>query len=207
MNNAAGTARAALSSSEDNNAAFKPVKQVGQASYLKDLISQAKKGGEDIVHNVVEKTNVQKSSSGLTADQIDSVQSILATLNKHGETAQDRDRRLSELHPYSTVPVDIIGNSNYSKDPVYYRPHGSTTKTVAGVSYHVSDTEYACNRCTYHRKCDRHRETERRKTDISLCADNHVRMAVWWDITDPENRKGSWRFEIKEKYDRFGNPR
>jgi hypothetical protein len=207
INDAVDTELAVLASSDDNKAASKPVKPLGQASYLKDLISQAKKGGEDIVPNAVEKTDVQKSSSAFTADQFESVQSILATLNKHGETAHDRDRQLRESHSYSTVPVDINGNSNYSKDAVYYRPHDSTTKAVAGVSYHVSDTQYACNRCTYYRKCDRHRETERRKTDISLCADNHVRMTVWWDIIDPENRKGSWRFEISEKYDRFGNPR
>ncbi|KAH7074688.1 hypothetical protein BKA63DRAFT_471118, partial [Paraphoma chrysanthemicola] len=198
---------AASSSSEDHEDAAKSIHSPGQASFLRGLITEARKGNGGTDPKPADEQDVKASEAKLTAEQLAKVQNILATLSKHGESAEETERRLREQSTRLKVPVDINGHNNYSKDPVYYRPLGSSVRNIAGVPHPVSDIDSTCTQCTYSRKCDRHRHNERRKTDISLCSDNHVRMGVWWDATDPENRQGSWRFQIAEKFDRFDNSR
>jgi hypothetical protein len=175
----------------------------GQPSYLTDLLEEARKGGIDILPRTDD--IVQTSQGQLTTEQWTGLENILATLTKCNGIK--RQRQKEEFSLEMNPNLDINGNpNNHSGEPVFYRPRYTVPKNVAGIPYSVSDINHVCNQCTYRNKCARHSEPVWQKTDISLCNRNHVRMTLSWDITDPENRKGTWRFTIEPKYDRFDYP-
>ncbi|KAF2028508.1 hypothetical protein EK21DRAFT_69636 [Setomelanomma holmii] len=192
------------SSSEDEKEASKPAKKTGFD--LKGLLGEAKKGAPDVAHKAAKKNVDQPSTADLTAGHIAKIQDILNALSKHGSTAQNtqQGRRKNLFVP--DAPVDINGDPNFSKDAVYYKSHASTTNKVSRVPYSVSDTNYTCNQGPHHKRCERHRAPQHRKTGVSLCGENHVRMSVQWSPDDPENRKGTWRFDIQEHFESFDNP-
>ncbi|OAL02478.1 hypothetical protein IQ06DRAFT_375278 [Phaeosphaeriaceae sp. SRC1lsM3a] len=170
-------------------------------SYLTDLLGHAKKGGK----NLKKKEAIQTGSS-LTAEQIATAHNILGMIGKNNGYQNGRNNRGTDHYHSSGIATDIHGRSNYSNDPVYYTAPGTVTARVPSVPYAVSDFNSKCKKCTKYRACDRHRDPQRIKTDISLCKGNHLRMALSWDVSDPENRKKSWKLRIEEKYDHFFNP-
>jgi hypothetical protein len=199
MNNLADLAASSSSASLSNPVQAQPE---NHGTYLLGLLGEVKKGGEDVNQATVKTAEV----ANLPADQLSNLQNILATLGQHRETTYERDHWERERLCHMTDPIDINGNPNTTNEPVYYRPSATSPKTVAGIPYLVSDIIYACNRCTYNKKCERHAEPAWQKTSASLCSASHLRMTVSWDVTDPDNRKGTWIFDIESKFDRFDHP-
>jgi hypothetical protein len=189
---------------EDKKPASKPVELKSQVSLLTDILDQARRGSTE----AITKDNIEKlDTSNVTSEKTAYVRDILVLFSKEQEALAERDRRLWEQRHYSNIPIDVNGQPNVNGEPVYYRPHEVFPIQIAGVPYPVSDIVYACNHCTRHKECERHCKTYFIKTDISLCKDSHARMSVSWDITDPENRKGSWRFSVDDCFDRFDYPK
>jgi hypothetical protein len=115
------------------------------------------------------------------------------------------------MNKLNKTPIDINGSPNPSGDPVLYLPRTSYVKRVPGVPYAVSDVNHTCSTCKPGRACDWHREVvntcnyciraipcerhlpqKTQRTSLALCDMNHHRMSMYWDITDPDNRKGTW---------------
>jgi hypothetical protein len=167
------------------------------ALFLKDILGKAKEGDKEVT---TKKWNAHSSlhQQPLTAEQIANVGRILHQIGNYRDYQRDHNRTVAGA-------TDINGRQNYSNEPVYYQAHDSTVMMAAGIPYPVSDIDHTCNYCTRLKYCDRHLNLEPAKTDISLCDGNHVRMAVTWDLSDPENRKGTWRFSIVEYFDNFVN--
>jgi hypothetical protein len=199
MNNLADLAASSSSASSSNPVQAQPETH---GTYLLGLLGEVKKGGEDPNQATIKAAEI----ANLPADQLSNLQNILATLGQHRETTYERDHWERERLRHMTDPIDNNGKPNSTNEPVYYRPSATFPKTVAGIPYPVSDIIYACNRCTYNKKCERHAEPVWQKTSASLCSASHLRMTVSWDVTDPENRKGTWIFDIESKFDRFDHP-
>jgi hypothetical protein len=172
--------------------------------FLSGLLQHAKKGGEDLVRK--EEPAQDEPMKKLTTEEEAMAANILSMIQK----SQTHDQELAKRHEdrlfESDIPKDINGHENETGEPVYYQPYTTQISVAAGTPYHVSDVDHICKQCTRFRKCKRHRKPHRVKTDISLCKANHLRMAVEWDITDPENRKGTWTFNINEHFDRLDDP-
>ncbi|KAH8725254.1 hypothetical protein GQ44DRAFT_224986 [Phaeosphaeriaceae sp. PMI808] len=181
-----------------------PVQSKAHSSFLKGIIGKAREWGQD----TTPKCENKSKRPNFTAAELADVEHILAQLekNRSRNAEEDRKRQGRNSTRISAWPTDINRKSNRSGNAVHCQVHKTTNTTVAGVPYPVSTETHPCTRCTLHRRCERHREREWQKTDISLCSGNHVRMILTWDISDPENRNGSWRFDIQPKYDRFYNP-
>lgn len=170
-------------------------------SWLSNIIKEAWKGSEE-----TNKKAMPVVPQELTAVEQAAAKNILDMLNSNRKHEEDLIRKDEARIFESDLPVDINGHENHTGEPVFYQPSTSYTKRVPGLPYAVSDVNWMCNQCTKAKICERHVRHKPQKTDISLCADSHLRMAVYWDIGDPENRKKSWQFVIEEKYDRFGDP-
>jgi hypothetical protein len=160
--------------------------------YLSSILSEARKGNEGGTPQT--QSNAQHEQANLTAAHLASLSTILATLKS---TAH------SPFPSATKSDLDINGNPPItgSHEPVFYQPPGTTSNTVAGVPYPVSN--YVCDHCTSWRRCTRHADAPRHKTTISLCNRSHERMELIWALSDPENRLGTWRLVIAEKYARF----
>jgi hypothetical protein len=72
-----------------------------------------------------------------------------------------------------------------------YNPH-LLSHIISGAPY----TSSLCRKCTRTRSCPAYRQVLELQTSVSQCA--HVRMNLYWRATDPDNRGGSWKFEIKD---------
>jgi hypothetical protein len=128
------------------------------------------------------------------------------------------------INKLNKTPIDINGSPNPSGDPVLYLPPTSYVKRVPGVPYAVSDVNHTCSTCKPGRACDWHREVvntcnyciraipcephlpqKTQRTSVALCDMNHYRMSMYWDITDPDNRKGTWSLAHQNNRDVYGN--
>jgi hypothetical protein len=128
------------------------------------------------------------------------------------------------MNKLNKTPIDINGSPNPSGDPVLYLPRTSYVKRVPGVPYAVSDVNHTCSTCKPARACDQHREVvntcnyciraipcerhlpqKTQRTSLALCDMNHHRMSMYWDITDPDNRKGTWSLAYQNNRDEYGN--
>lgn len=158
----------------------KTAKPMTQSEIFKNIIEHAEKGGEDLLPNAQVKEPVQPQ---LTTAEFANVTNLLATIAKNHES--------SHIQP--------------DQERGRHEDSGFSVARVGGIMYPVSDTFDHCSYCTRSRKCERHRKTEYFKTSVSLCKNSHLRMSVSWDITDPENRKGSWKFAIDERFEDFMN--
>ncbi|KAH7386942.1 hypothetical protein DE146DRAFT_768702 [Phaeosphaeria sp. MPI-PUGE-AT-0046c] len=171
------------------------------ASYLTDLLGHAKKGGKNL-----KTEDLIATGTSLTAEQIANAQNILGMIAKNNRIQREQSNRKTDDYQSSDIAIDIHGRPSYFNDPVYFSAHNTATARVSGVHYTVSDFNTRCNKSTKYRACDRHRDPRRTNTDISLCKGNHLRMVLSWDVTDPDNRKKSWKLSIEEKYGHFFNP-
>ncbi|KAF2254073.1 hypothetical protein BU26DRAFT_602080 [Trematosphaeria pertusa] len=80
--------------------------------------------------------------------------------------------------------------------PCYtHNPH-LLNHAVAGAPY----THSLCRRCAPRRKCRQHREMFTQQTSISLCP--HSYMTLYWAVNDPDNRRCSWKLEIRDYWGR-----
>ncbi|KAF1915371.1 hypothetical protein BDU57DRAFT_271255 [Ampelomyces quisqualis] len=178
------------------------------APYLKNLLGDAKKGDAHLVDQ--EKIPSNKApGQKLTAEQLPSTQNlqdILNSIKKNSHNIEGHGWREPHHKQVPIVPEDINKNPNYTNEPVYFIRKVNTADRIPHLPHAVSDIIVTCNKCTYYKECERHRPRGHMKTDISLCTKNHLRMALYWDIADPENRKGSWKLGIEEKFDRFLEP-
>ncbi|KAH3953126.1 hypothetical protein HBI24_090700 [Parastagonospora nodorum] len=173
-------------------------------TWLDNIIKEAGKGSEETDEEMPKNETLSKE---LTAEEQAAAKNILDMLSSKQKYDEDLIRKDEARIFESDVPVDINGHENHTNEAVFYQPSTSYTKHVPGVPYAVSDVNWMCNQCTEHKICERHlHDRKPQKTDVSLCSDSHLRMAVYWDISDPENRKKTWRFVIEEKYDRFRDP-
>lgn len=171
-------------------------------SWINNIIKEAGKGGEE-----TNKKEMPMVPQELTAVEHAATKNILDMLNSNQQHEAELVRRNEERIFESGAPVDINGNENHTGEAVFYQPNTSYTKRVPGIPYAVSDVNWICNYCTKAKIYERHiRDRKPQKPDISLCANSHLRMAVYWDIGDPDNRKKTWQFVIEEKYDHFRDP-
>jgi hypothetical protein len=173
-------------------------------TFFNEILKVAKKGNED--DDRKEKPDTDKAPKKLTADEEAIAKNIIDMLNTNQQHQQKLKRREEDRIFETDVPRDINGDENHTNEPVFYQPHTSNAKKIPGVAYAVSDVDYMCNQCTRHKRCKRHRERRPHKTDISLCSESHLRMVLYWDISDPENREKTWQFAIEEYYDRYKEP-
>ena len=202
LNKMRGIADIATTPSPPSSSSSTPAQQPeSHGTYLQGLLGEAKKGGETFDE---EAAINRLKTAGMSAEELANVQKILAKLGSRQGPLYERDHW--ERERARNVLDDINGRPNYTDEPVYYKPPATFTKAVAGVPYHVSDMIHVCNECTYRRKCARHIDPTFEKTSVSLCEKSHQHMTLSLDITDVENRKGTWRFDIEDKYDRFEDP-
>lgn len=175
-------------------------------SYLANLLGDAKKGFERDKAKDQHGLMTQPGAS-LTTEQLAHAQNILGMIGNNTKSQEVTNNRGTDHYHSPEIVIDINGHRHDPDDgPVYYKNKTTTTDRLAGVPYAVSDTISRCNKCTRFRDCDRHRRPQETKTDISLCKSNHLRLVLYWNVSDPENRKKSWSLCIEEKYDRFFNP-
>jgi hypothetical protein len=166
----------------------------GHAPFLAGLLGQAKEGGKNLARPRTQLKNPQVKP--LTAEQL---ANVISFLDQSKRTRRDQDRYTQEQLHRATVPIDINGKANHSDNPVFFLPRSSKSARVTGVPYAVSDINHLCNQCTRTRHCPRHRTpAPPEKTSVSLCTQNHTRLALWWNITDIENRQKTWRLSIEK---------
>jgi hypothetical protein len=182
-------------------------------SKFSSFLEEAKQGGKDLRAEEKKEEETpqpanppaeQGRTEPVPAELLASVSKIINKLNK--------------------TPININGSPNPSGDPVLYLPRTSYVKRVPGVPYAVSDVNHTCSTCKPGRACDQHREVvntcnyciraipckrhlpqKKQRTSVALCDMNHHRMSMYWDVTDPDNRKGTWSLAHQNNRDVYGN--
>jgi hypothetical protein len=187
-------------------------------SRFSSFLEEAKQGGKDLrAEEKKEEETPQPANS--PAEQVPAEQG--RTEPVPAELLASVGKIMNKLNK---TPIDINGSPNPSGHPVLYLPRTSYVKRVPGVPYAVSDVNHTCSTCKPGRACDWHREVvntcnyciraipcerhlpqKTQRTSLALCDMNHHRMSMYWDITDPDNRKGTWSIAYQNNRDEYGN--
>jgi hypothetical protein len=187
-------------------------------SRFSSFLEEAKQGGKDLrAEEKKEEETPQPANS--PAEQVPAEQG--RTEPVPAELLASVGKIMNKLNK---TPIDINGSPNPSGHPVLYLPRTSYVKRVPGVPYAVSDVNHTCSTCKPGRACDQHREVvntcnyciraipcerhlpqKTQRTSLALCDMNHHRMSMYWDITDPDNRKGTWSLAYQNNRDEYGN--
>jgi hypothetical protein len=187
-------------------------------SRFSSFLEEAKQGGKDLrAEEKKEEETPQPANS--PAEQVPAEQG--RTEPVPAELLASVGKIMNKLNK---TPIDINGSPNPSGHPVLYLPRTSYVKRVPGVPYAVSDVNHTCSTCKPGRACDWHREVvntcnyciraipcerhlpqKTQRTSLALCDMNHHRMSMYWDITDPDNRKGTWSLAYQNNRDEYVN--